>query len=78
MQLNTGGNRRLNWALHIVRLRQDERTKTFLAKQKAAGKNQRTSLRILKTYIARELFTLLRQAASATTTPALKINADAA
>ncbi|MFB9994721.1 transposase [Deinococcus oregonensis] len=80
MQLNTGGNRRLNWALHIVaivRLRQDEHTKTFLAKLKAAGKNQRTSLRILKTYIARELFTLLRQAASATT-PALKINADAA
>ncbi len=71
MQLNTSGNRRLNWALHIVaivRLRQDERTRIFLARLKAAGKTQRASLRILKTYIAREPFTLLRQAASTGTT----------
>ncbi|UQN08363.1 hypothetical protein [Deinococcus sp. QL22] len=41
MQLNTGGNRRPNWALHIVaivRLRRDERTKAFPAKLKVAGK----------------------------------------
>lgn len=61
MQLNTGGNRRLNWALHIVaivRLRQDDRTKTLSAKLKERGKSQRTVLRILKTYIAHELFHL--------------------
>ncbi len=59
MQLNHGGNRRLNWALHIVALtrsRCDERTRILLAKLKARGKTQRASLRILKTYIARELF----------------------
>jgi transposase len=63
MQLNHGGNRRLNWALHIVALtrsRCDERTRTLLAKLKARGKTQRASLRILKTYIARELFRYLK------------------
>ncbi|CAA9567446.1 MAG: hypothetical protein AVDCRST_MAG86-1188 [uncultured Truepera sp.] len=70
MQLNHGGNRRLNWALHIIALtrsRCDERTKTLLAKLKARGKTQRASLRILKTYIARELFRHLHQ----TVTPVL-------
>ncbi len=64
MQINHGGNRRLNWALHIVALtrsRCDERTRALLAKLKARGKTQRASLRILKTYIARELFRHLRQ-----------------
>ncbi len=64
MQLNHGGNRRLNWALHIIALtrsRCDERTKALLAKLKARGKTQRASLRILKTYIARELFRHLRR-----------------
>jgi transposase len=65
MQLNHGGNRRLNWALHIIaliRLRRDERSRTLIARLKARGKTQRASLRILKTYIARELFRYLRQA----------------
>jgi transposase len=73
MQLNHGGNRRLNWALHIVALtrsRCDERTKALLAKLKARGKTQRASLRILKTYIARELFRHLRQ----TTDPTLSLS----
>lgn len=72
MQLNHGGNRRLNWALHIVALtrsRCDERTQALLAKLKARGKTQRASLRILKTYIARELFRHLRQ----TTYPVLSL-----
>lgn len=63
VQLNHGGNRRLNWALHIIALtrsRCDVRTKALLAKLKANGKTQRASLRILKTYIARELFRHLK------------------
>ncbi len=67
MQLNHGGNRRLNWALHIIALtrsRCDERTKTLLARLKGRGKTQRASLRILKTYIARELFRHLKCSAS--------------
>lgn len=66
MQLNHGGNRRLNWALHIVALtrsRCDQRTKTLLAKLKVQGKTQRAALRILKTYIARELFRHLKHSA---------------
>jgi transposase len=60
MQVNPGGNRRLNWALHIVamvRLRTDGgRSRAFLEKAKSYGKTQRAALRALKTYIARELF----------------------
>ncbi len=74
MQLNHGGNRRLNWALHIVALtrsRCDERTRALVAKLKARGKTQRASLRILKTYIARELFRHLRQAVTLKTAVAV-------
>ena len=60
VQVNPGGNRRLNWALHIVamvRLRTDGgRSRAFLEKAKSSGKTQRAALRVLKTYIARELF----------------------
>jgi transposase len=60
MQINPGGNRRLNWALHviaIVRLRVDGgRSKQFVQKAINNGKSQRAALRLLKTYIARELF----------------------
>jgi transposase len=64
VQVNPGGNRRLNWALHIVamvRLRTDGgRSRAFLDKAKSCGKTQRAGLRVLKTYIARELFRAMR------------------
>ena len=64
MQVNPGGNRRLNWALHIVamvRLRIDGgRSKAFLEKCKLSGKSRRSALRALKTYIARELFSFMQ------------------
>ena len=63
MQINPGGNRRLNWALHIVamvRLRMDGgRSKRFLEQAQLRGKTKRSALRLLKTYIARELFRVL-------------------
>jgi transposase len=63
MQINPGGNRRLNWALHIVamvRLRIDGgRSKKFLEQAQLRGKTKRSALRLLKTYIARELFRVL-------------------
>lgn len=66
MQINPGGNRRLNWALHIVamvRLRIDGgRSKAFFEKLRLRGKSKRFALRLLKTYIARELFRVLRRA----------------
>jgi transposase len=65
MQVNPGGNRRLNWALHIiamVRLRMDGgRSRQFMAKQTDQGKTKRAALRSMKTYIARELFKTIRQ-----------------
>jgi Transposase IS116/IS110/IS902 family/Phage capsid family len=63
MQINPGGNRRLSWALHIVamvRLRMnDGRSKEFLERAQLRGKTKRSGLRLLKTYIARELFRVL-------------------
>jgi transposase len=65
MQINPGGNRRLNWALHviaIVRLRVDGgRSKQFLERLTSNGKSQRAALRLLKTYIAREIFRTMRR-----------------
>jgi len=65
MQVNPGGNRRFNWALHIValvRLRMDGgRSKRLFDKLQKGGKTKRSALRLLKTYIARELFRALRQ-----------------
>jgi transposase len=59
VQVNYKGNRRLNYAIHIValnRMRTDQRTKTFLERKKKEGHTQREAMRCLKTYIARELF----------------------
>jgi transposase len=65
MQINPGGNRRLNWALHIVamvRLRIDGgRSKRLFDKAQLRGKTKRSALRLLKTYIARELFRVLQR-----------------
>src|SRR3954453_7838020 len=65
MQINPGGNRRLNWALHIValvRLRMDDgRSKQFLETRVNRGKSKRAALRLLKTYIAREIFKIMCQ-----------------
>jgi transposase len=58
-QLNIGGNRRLNRALHmlaIIRLRLDEDTKAYIAKKKAEAKTLRAALRCLKTHLARAIF----------------------
>jgi len=62
VRVNPRGNRRLNWALHIVartRLRIDPSTQAFIARKEHQGKTHREALRILKTYIARQLYRLL-------------------
>ena len=63
VRVNYKGNRRLNYAIHIIalnRMRQDEQTQTFLARKRQEGHSQRT-MRVLKTYITRELYRLLKQ-----------------
>lgn len=63
VRVNAGGNRRLNWAVHIIvisRLRIDDRTKRYRDKKMAEGKTQREVMRCLKTYVCRELYNTLR------------------
>jgi transposase len=59
---NSGGNRQANgalWRIVMVRLSCCERTRTFAARKVAEGKSVREVIRILKVYIAREIYWLL-------------------
>jgi transposase len=61
-RLNRGGDRQLNRALHditLTRWRADPRTHAYIARRRAAGKNDTEIRRSLKRYIARELFRAL-------------------
>lgn len=63
VRVNFRGNRRLNWAAHVVamsRLRLDPRTQAYRDKKLAEGKTMREVYRLLKTYICREFYHLLR------------------
>ena len=63
-RVNPGGNRRLNWAAHIIvisRLRFDDATKAYRDRKLAEGKTQRQVIRQLKTYVCRELYKHLRR-----------------
>ena len=42
-------------------MRQDEKSRTLLARKRQEGHSQREAIRVLKTYIARELYQLLKQ-----------------
>jgi transposase len=62
-RVNTGGNRRMNHALHMiarVRLRLDPRSRALFARKRAEGKTPKEAWRVLKTYIARELYHTLK------------------
>lgn len=63
-RLNRGGDRAANSALHIIaigRLRTDPRTKAYVARRIAEGHSKLEAIRCLKRYIAREVYSLLRQ-----------------
>ena len=63
-RLNRGGDRAANSALHIialVRLRTEPKTKAYVEKRIAEGHSKLDAIRALKRYIAREVFTLIRQ-----------------
>jgi transposase len=62
VMVNRGGNRRLNWAVHIValsRLRCCARSKALMARKRGEGLSSRAALRVLKTVVAREVFRFL-------------------
>jgi transposase len=63
VQVNPAGNRRLNWAFHMIaltRLRIDARSKALFERKQQEGKTPKEALRVLKTYIAREIYRFLK------------------
>jgi transposase len=61
-RLNPGGNRQANhalWRIVFTRMSSDERTRKYVARRQAEGKTIREIMRMLKRYVARELYTHL-------------------
>jgi transposase len=64
-RLNRGGDRQANRALHMVvisRIRTDDATRAFVKRKTAEGKSKLEVIRILKRYLAREVYPLLQPA----------------
>jgi transposase len=63
-RLSRGGDRAANSALHIIaigRLRTDPRTQAYVAKRITEGHSKLEAIRCVKRYIAREVFSLIKQ-----------------
>ena len=61
-RLNRGGNRQANSAIYrvlLTRMRHDEATRTYIERRTAEGKTMGEIARILKRYIAREIYKAL-------------------
>lgn len=61
-RLNPGGNRQANhalWRIVFTRMSTDERTRKYVARRLAEGRSTREVMRILKRYVARELYPYL-------------------
>lgn len=64
VRVNRGGNRRLNAALEtvtLVRVRRDERTKTYFERKVKGGMGKRQAFRATKRVVCRALFRVLKQ-----------------
>ena len=71
-RLNRGGHRQANAALHrivVVRLRHDERTQAYMRRRTTEGMSKAEVIRCLKRYVAREVFSTLRNSALSQSTP---------
>jgi transposase len=63
-RLNRGGNRQANAALYrivLVRMRYHQPTKAYVQRRTSEAKSKREIIRCLKRYVAREVYTALRQ-----------------
>ncbi len=63
-RLDRGGNRKANSALHrivLVRLSHDIDTKAYFARRLAEGRSKLEIIRVLKRYVAREVYKNLPQ-----------------
>jgi transposase len=62
-RLNRGGDRQLNWALHVIalqRVRYHTETREYYQRLLAAGKTTREAKRCIKRALARRLYHQLR------------------
>jgi transposase len=58
-RLNRGGDRRANaalWRIVITRMSSDPRTRAYVARRTAEGRSKGEIIRILKRYVAREVY----------------------
>src|SRR6476661_2393180 len=58
-RLNPGGNRQANhalWRIVFTRMSGDERTRKYVARRLAEGRSTREIMRVLKRYVAREIY----------------------
>ena len=58
-RLNPGGNRHANhalWRIVFTRMSSDERTREYVARRTAEGRSTREVMRVLKRYVAREIY----------------------
>ena len=58
-RLNPGGNRQANhalWRIVFTRMGSDERTRKYVARRLAEGRTTREVMRVLKRYVARDLY----------------------
>jgi transposase len=58
-RLNPGGNRQANhalWRIVFTRMSGDERTRKYVARRVAEGRTTREVMRVLKRYVAREIY----------------------
>lgn len=65
-RLNLGGDRHANnalWWIVITRIRIDPTTKAYVQRRTEAGKTKKDTIRVLKRYIAREIYRTLQRTA---------------
>jgi transposase len=58
-RLNRGGNRQANsalWVIVITRMASDPRTRAYVARRLEEGRSKADVIRILKRYVAREVY----------------------
>jgi transposase len=58
----TGGNRQINWALHVIAItrgRLDPEPRAYLQRKEAEGKTRMEAMRCLKRHLARRYYRLL-------------------
>jgi len=61
-RLNRGGNRQANqalWRIVLVRMSSEPRTRNYVERRLAEGRSKREIIRVLKRYVAREVYTHL-------------------